>query len=145
MILSANSGDSPASLHPSCWVKLVQVYNMWCSMETVGGVKAQRIQPYIIHKVFSFFFFLQQRPSSVLKIENLTIGMAISELISGRACCKLSRKIGWRCSDVPRRFTERKVRPKQPVSNLCSCLCLYRQKRPLNVLFRVESFASFKK
>lgn len=29
---------------------------MWCSMETVGGVKAQRIQPYIIHKGFSFFF-----------------------------------------------------------------------------------------
>lgn len=24
-------------------------------METVGGVKAQRIQPYIIHKVFFFF------------------------------------------------------------------------------------------
>lgn len=35
---------------PSCWVKRHNVDNMWCSMGTAGGVKAQRILIYITLK-----------------------------------------------------------------------------------------------
>lgn len=38
-------------------------------MGTVGGVKAQRIHTYIIYMAF-LFFFLKQKPSSALKLEN---------------------------------------------------------------------------
>lgn len=51
MVLNTTFSEIAPPVHPSRWVKADKEYNMWCSIGTVGGVKAQRMYTYLIHEV----------------------------------------------------------------------------------------------